>query len=208
MNRADTQTRHRDEFFCEQVLVSLRRIIRAVDLHSRMLLQRHGLTGPQLAVLKTLSEMGQVSVGELASQVHLSQGTVTGILDRLTRRKFVIRRRSDVDKRRMMVEVTPEAANVIRDAPSLLQEQFTREFSKLADWEKPQILSSLQRIVAMMEAEAIDATPMLATGEISESAEKAADRLMELAPAAESEDPGSQEAALHPSSTSGRHAQQ
>jgi hypothetical protein len=39
-----------DEFFCEQILISLRRIIRAVDLHSRLLLQQHGLTGPQLAI--------------------------------------------------------------------------------------------------------------------------------------------------------------
>lgn len=199
MSEAKNRKRHPDEFLCEQVLVSVRRIIRAVDLQSRMLLQQHGLTGPQLAVLKMLSEMGEVSVGQLATRVHLSQGTVTGILDRLSRREFVHRQRSGVDKRRMLVQVTPKAAQVIRDAPSLLQEHFVREFSKLADWEKSQILSSLQRIVAMMEAEAIDATPMLATGVISESAEKAADRLTGLAPAVEPEDGGPQDAVLHSS---------
>lgn len=183
---ADTTGPHNsDEFFCEQVLISLRRIIRAVDLHSRMLLVKHGLTGPQLTVLKTLAELGEVSVGELAKQVHVSQGTVTGILDRLERQEFVTRRRSDADRRRILATVTPKAAEVIRDAPSLLQEQFVREFSKLADWEKSQTLSSLQRIVAMMEAQAIDATPMLATGAIGESAERAASRLMELPPASD-----------------------
>lgn len=183
MNSQNPSTGTPDEFFCEQVLISLRRIIRAVDLHSRMLLQRHGLTGPQLAVLKTLLQLGEVSVGELAKQVHLSQGTVTGILDRLLKRGFVERRRSDVDKRRMLAVATPAAAEVIRDAPSLLQEQFIHEFSKLEEWEKSQTLASLQRIVAMMEAQSIDATPMLATGAIGESAEKAADRLSELPPA-------------------------
>ncbi len=169
-----------DDFFCEQVLIALRRIIRAVDLRSRTLLQQHGLTGPQLTVLKALCEMGEVPVGELAKQVHLSQGTVTGILDRLARREFVVRRRCAVDKRRMLVVTTPQAENILRDAPSLLQEQFICEFAKLADWEKSQTLSSLQRIVAMMEAEEIDATPMLATGAIDESAEKASDRLNDL----------------------------
>lgn len=182
MNGHDEAARHHDEFFCEQVLISLRRIIRAIDLHSRLLLQQHGMTGPQLAVLKTLAEIGEVPVGELAKQVHLSQGTVTGILDRLARRDFVTRQRSDVDKRRMLVAVTPKAAELIRSAPSLLQEQFVREFAKLADWEKSQTLSSLQRIVGMMEAEAIDATPMLATGAINESADTAAVRLEESAP--------------------------
>ncbi len=172
-----------DDFFCEQVLIALRRIIRAVDLRSRTLLQQHGLTGPQLTVLKSLCDMGEVPVGELAKQVHLSQGTVTGILDRLSRREFVVRRRCDVDKRRMLVIATPQAAAIVRDAPSLLQEQFVHEFAKLADWEKSQTLSSLQRIVAIMEAEGIGATPMLATGAIDESAENAADRLNELPPA-------------------------
>lgn len=172
-----------DDFFCEQVLIALRRIIRAVDLRSRTLLQQHGLTGPQLTVLKAMCELGEVPVGELAKQVHLSQGTVTGILDRLTRHGFVVRRRCEIDKRRMLVATTPEAAKLVESAPSLLQEQFVREFAKLADWEKSQTLSSLQRIVAMMEADKIDATPMLATGAIGETAEKAADRLNELPPA-------------------------
>lgn len=176
----DLVERQGEEFYADQVLMSLRRIIRAVDLHSRMLLQKHGLTGPQLTVLKTLSECGETSVGELAKQVHLSQGTITGILDRLERRQFVSRRKSEEDKRRMLAAVTSHAEKVIRDAPSLLQDRFTAEFAKLADWEKALTLSSLQRIVAMMEAGEIDATPMLATGAIDESADKAADRLMDL----------------------------
>lgn len=163
MKQGETPVGTNNEYFCQQVLISLRRIIRAVDLHSRMLLQEHGLTGPQLAVLKSLGNSGEVSVGDLAKRVHLSQGTLTGILDRLSSRGFVIRRRSDTDKRRMLADITPEADQVIRHAPSLLQEQFLREISNLADWEKSQTLSSLQRIVTMMEAESLDVAPMLAT---------------------------------------------
>jgi DNA-binding MarR family transcriptional regulator len=133
--------------------------------------------------------LGEVSVGELAREVHLSQGTVTGILDRLSRREFVSRRRSDVDKRRMMVQATAAALEMIQKAPSLLQEQFVRELSMLADWEKSQTLSSLQRVVAMMEADAIDATPMLATGVIGESEEAAAERLKDVDPSAEDQLP-------------------
>ena len=36
----------------EQMLVALRRVMRAVDLHSRKLMQSHGLTGPQALVLQ------------------------------------------------------------------------------------------------------------------------------------------------------------
>ena len=58
------------------------------------------------------------------------------------------------------------------DAPPLLQEEVTDEFSKLEDWEQSQILSALQRVVSMMEAKHIDATPILTTGPVGATPEE------------------------------------
>ena len=35
----------------DQVIIALRRVIRTMDLHSRTLLESHGLTGPQALIL-------------------------------------------------------------------------------------------------------------------------------------------------------------
>lgn len=156
----------------EMVLVALRRIIRAIDLRSRFLVMRYGLTGPQLMVLRELSAHNGVSVGELTRAIHLSQATVTGILDRLAKRGLVRRQRSDQDKRRVLVWLTEEGEHLLADAPPLLQEEFTDEFGELDDWEQTHILSALQRVVSMMEAKHIDATPILTTGPISATPEK------------------------------------
>ena len=153
----------------EQVLIAIRRIVRAIDIHSRLLLDRYGLTGPQLVVLRALVGREQ-AVGELARRVHLSQATTTGVLDRLARRGLVTRRRSERDRRRTLVCATPQAEELLRQKPTFLQEEFLRKFDRLQDWEQLQLLSSLQRLVAMMEAQSIDATPILATGEIDETA--------------------------------------
>lgn len=96
----------------EQVMVALRRIIRAIDLRSRFLVARYHLTVPQLVVLKELWLRGNVSVGELTRAVHLSHATVTGILDRLEKRGLVQRQRSDRDKRRVQVRLTPSGERV------------------------------------------------------------------------------------------------
>lgn len=151
----------------EMVVVALRRIIRAIDLRSRYLVTRYGLTGPQLTVLRELSGNGGCCVSELTKAIHLSQATATGILDRLAKRRLVRRERSDQDKRRVLVWLTGAGEELLADAPPLLQEEFTAEFSKLRDWEQIQILSSLQRLVSMMEAKGIEATPILATGPIT-----------------------------------------
>ncbi|MCK4601933.1 MAG: MarR family transcriptional regulator [Phycisphaerae bacterium] len=155
----------------EMVVVALRRIIRAIDLRSRFLVTRYGLTGPQLMVLRELSEHSGVSIGELTRAIHLSQATVTGILDRLAKRELIRRQRSDQDKRRVQVWLTEAGKQMLIDAPPLLQEEFTDEFGKLEDWEQSQILSALQRVVSMMEAKHIDAMPILATGPVGATTE-------------------------------------
>jgi DNA-binding MarR family transcriptional regulator len=120
-----------------------------------------------LTVLKELSANGGCCVSELTKAIHLSQATATGILDRLAKRRFVRRKRSDQDKRRVLVWLTDAGEELLADAPPLLQEEFTADFSKLQNWEQTQILSSLQRLVSMMEAKGIEATPILATGPIT-----------------------------------------
>jgi DNA-binding MarR family transcriptional regulator len=146
---------------CDEVLVALRRIVRAIDLHSRKLVQNYGVTAPQALILKKLVELEGVSVGELAKHVSLSQATVTDILDRLERRGLVHRMRSVSDRRRVVVKATPQGIDVSLSAPSLLQEGFVREFSLLQDWEQSLIISSLQRVAAMMDAEALEAAQVL-----------------------------------------------
>lgn len=147
----------------EQVLVALRRIIRAVDLHSKSLAQEHGLTVPQLVVLQELSRLGEASASELARAVSLSQATLTGILSRLEGRGYIVRRRSMSDKRRLPIRLTPVGEKMLEKAPPPLQESFSEEFSQLRDWEQTLILSSLQRLVGMMEARSVDASPILTT---------------------------------------------
>ncbi len=152
----------------ESVLVALRRIIRAVDLHSRQLITRQGVTGPQLVLLKELQRQQCLSIRELTRSIHLSQATVTGIIDRLEKKQLVIRCQSQQDRRRVTVQLTEAGENLLRQAPPMMQETFVAAFEKLQDWEQTQILSSLQRVVAMMEAEELGSTPML-TGEAIET---------------------------------------
>jgi len=156
---------------CEQVLVALRRITRAIDLHSRQLIQSHGLTGPQVLLLKKLLTDGGMSVGDLARRVNLSHATVTDILNRLEKRNLVRRVRSELDRRRVRVTATPEADRLLRISPPLLQERFAQRFNTLADWEQTLMLSTLQRIAGMMDAQNLPASPVLTPGPVTSTPE-------------------------------------
>ncbi|SHF15399.1 DNA-binding transcriptional regulator, MarR family [Microbulbifer donghaiensis] len=150
----------------EEVLITLRRLIRATDLHSKQLVKTAGLTAPQLLLLQAIREKGQVTIGALAKEISLSQATVTTILDRLEKRGLVYRERSSEDKRKVHAYLTDKGVEILRDAPTPLQEHFVRQFRDLRDWEQSMIISSLQRVALMMDAEHIDASPVLDVGDL------------------------------------------
>jgi DNA-binding MarR family transcriptional regulator len=153
----------------DEVLVALRRIMRAVDIRSHHLSRASGLTAPQWVLLRALATRGSMGIGDLAREIHLSQATTTDIVDRLERRGLVSRARSTVDRRRVQVALLPEGAGLVHDSPAPLQQDFVDRFQRLSDWEQTQILSCLQRLGEMMDAQKIDAAPMLEIEPISEA---------------------------------------
>lgn len=152
------------------ILQSLRRIIRAVDLHSRKLAANYGITGPQLVCLATLCDDGAMTSAELSRRVFVSASTITGIIDRLERHGYVERRRDDIDRRRVLLQPTPEGFKLVYRAPSPIQDQLIEKLRTLPDLDQAAISTSLQRIVDLMEARDVDASPILATGEIQDGA--------------------------------------
>ena len=147
-----------------EVLVTLRRIIRATDLYSKQLAKNTGLTSPQMLLLQILRNKGEQTVGVLAKEMSLSQATVTTILDRLEKKALIIRERSTSDRRKVQVDVTDSAVGILKDAPLPLQHQFTQQFNDLQEWEQLMMISSLSRIAQMMDAQHIDAAPVLDVG--------------------------------------------
>ena len=149
----------------DQVLIAIRQIIKAVSLQSYHIQQTFGLTGTQLLLLREAGRREGSAGGELAKALSLSHATVTTILDRLESRGLVVRTRSTADRRRFVVQLTEEGRRLLSEAPPPLQSRFLEEFRRLAEWEQTLILSSLQRVAAMMHAEKLEAVPVLMEGQ-------------------------------------------
>jgi DNA-binding MarR family transcriptional regulator len=149
---------------CEEVLIGLRKILRAIAIQSRQLAQQYGITTPQLLVMRAIDRLGPLSIGALSREINLSQATTTAILDRLEHKHFVSRDRSSVDRRKVNVSTTPEGMQMLETAPSPIQEAFENSFSRLEEWEQTLMLSTVQRIAAMMNATDLSASPLLVEG--------------------------------------------
>lgn len=156
---------------CRDLLVSMRKIIQAIDIHSRTLNKRFGLTGPQLVVLQEIFQRGQVSITPLSKATSLSQATVTDITKRLAVKGLIDRKQREDDRRAVSLFLTEAGLAIMKDLPSPLQETFTNQFSTLQDWEQMMILSAFERVVSLMSADGIDASPIMFTGPIEAPAQ-------------------------------------
>ena len=151
---------------CRNLLIALRKIIQAIDRHSSNLKKKFGLTGPQLILLQSISANDKISVTQLAKIVSLSQATVTDITKRLENKDYITRTRDMDDKRKTNIALTENGKAILNTVPPLLQKQFTERFFKLESWEQLMIESSFERVVSMMSAENIDASPIMVTGSL------------------------------------------
>ena len=149
----------------EDILRSLRRIIRAVDLYSRKLMTQTGLSGPQVICLRQLADQGPMQTSHLAAAVNLSSATVCGILNRLEQRGLVVRERQPDDRRRVVVSLSDAGQDTVDNAPPVLHDSFLFKLRSLPPEQQLGIHRTLGQIVRMMAADDLDAAPILVPGE-------------------------------------------
>ena len=137
----------------EEILITLRKITRAMSIYSKSLDKHYGLTSPQLLILHELFQTDQMAIGEIARKISLSQATVTDIIDRLEAKGLALRTKNSLDRRQVLIKITSNGRNIIKKKPSLLQKEFLLEFNQLQKWEQHLLLSSVEKIASMMKTE-------------------------------------------------------
>ncbi|RWD80433.1 MarR family winged helix-turn-helix transcriptional regulator [Mesorhizobium sp.] len=71
------------------------------------------LTPPQFAALAKLYDIGETSQNQLGTLIAMDAATVKGVIDRLKARGLVELSKHEVDKRRLLVNLTPEGREAI-----------------------------------------------------------------------------------------------
>jgi DNA-binding MarR family transcriptional regulator len=150
----------------DQSLIAIRRILRATELYARALASSAGLTAVQVRVLQIVAETGRVTPKEIATRMGVSQATVTALIDRLVAKGMVTRSRSEVDRRQTNILITDKGADTIANTPDALQQRYVKQFEALEPWEQSMIVAALERVAALLDAQDIDASPVLDIGDI------------------------------------------
>ena len=164
MNDRNQSAGHGD---AQEMLRSLRRIIRSTTIHSRKLYKQHGLTITRLLCMRAIEHAAnrEVTASMISRDVQLSPATVTGILDRLERDGLVMRERSSKDRRKVYLSITPAGQERLAYLPSTLQDRFLERVNAMDPLKQRTLLDSLHLLEELMEASSLEASPILIPGD-------------------------------------------
>ena len=98
------------------------------------------LSRTDMRCLDLIGRLGPLTAGRLAEESGLTTGAVTFILDRLEEAGMVRRRRSSVSRRRVWVEIVPEAQERLQD----LQQPVAEEMREVAQRFKADELATVR----------------------------------------------------------------
>ncbi len=141
-----------------EIMQSLRRIFKAIQNYSHEVSNKFGTTGPQLWALKTISQNGNLSLGELSKKMYLHPSTITGVVDRLEKKGYVLRDRGQEDRRVVNVQLTPEGKRLVRRAPNPIQGKMIYGLRKLKRGELNSLYDSIRKLVEIMEVQNVKVT--------------------------------------------------
>jgi DNA-binding MarR family transcriptional regulator len=141
-----------------EIMQSLRRIMKSLQDYSQTVFSHFGITGPQLWALKTINRLGSLSLGELSKRMYLHPSTISGVIDRLEKKGYLVRDRIENDRRVVRVRLTPKGKMLVRKAPNPVQGKMIYGLRKLKKEKLDLIYESVQELVKIMEAKNLKVT--------------------------------------------------
>lgn len=134
----------------QQVLDSLRRIVRFLREGSRLSEKRVGLSGAQLFVLQKLDPNRPLSLTELAARTLTHQSSVSVVVSRLVERGLVQRRPAADDARRLELLPTRRGLQLLARAPAAAQDDILAALTALSEKERRALADGLGALVGAL----------------------------------------------------------
>jgi MarR family 2-MHQ and catechol resistance regulon transcriptional repressor len=95
-----------------QTLRELARCYQAFECFAARDIRQYELTTAQFDIIATLGNTDGFTPKQLSEKTLITKGTLTGVLDRLVKKQLVKRRPSEIDRRSLLVVLTPTGQKI------------------------------------------------------------------------------------------------
>ena len=117
------------------------------------------ISGPQMFAILALRDRGQMTITELSEMLDVSAPSASAMVDRLVDKGVLTREHSREDRRKVVVGVSPEAAEKVDRVQEKILQSFVELVEKIGPETARQWCQVLERVRAVMIQEDWGARP-------------------------------------------------
>jgi DNA-binding MarR family transcriptional regulator len=138
----------------ERLWHALMRLIIGVHTELRPLMAQYGLTGPQWAHLQVLARAGPegLRLSEISKRLRVTEGNITGIIDRLEESGLAERVPHPEDRRVILACLTPAGKDLCSQVGPIFAGRLKDLFSGLSNSEMEALAQALEQLALQVEA--------------------------------------------------------
>ncbi len=149
-----------NESVIQDLVWSIRRLVRAVYLDSQKISKRYGLTGPQSAVIRNLYNNGPMSSADLSRNLFVTPSNITGIIDRLEKKQLVERIKKEGDRRVALITLTAGGNELSKTLPDPIMKKFIAELADLEPEHVQLLAMAMNQILNLIDADEVEGEPL------------------------------------------------
>lgn len=117
----------------ENILIKAESIFKTLSpIYSFDVFSENNITISQMRILLLLKTKGPLRVGAIAGELQVSTPTITGIVDNLVKKEYVIRHFSEDDRRLVLCELSENGMNVMNRIWTMSRKQIKEMINGLS----------------------------------------------------------------------------
>ncbi|RLL86984.1 transcriptional regulator [Mesotoga sp. H07pep.5.4] len=135
----------------QEMLTLVKRIMSVVKQNFESDFKKMGVTQSQILVMRVLNLRGDMKVSDISKELDLSNSTVSGIIDRLVEKKIVQRKRSEEDRRIVMISLADEYRQPVKKGLNAFAQKMRKALSTMTEEDVDSIIRGLEKLEKILE---------------------------------------------------------
>ena len=104
----------------------------------------------QLRALVFMKNYGEISMTELCAKLNIEKGSLTSMIDDLSKKGYVYREKNLKDRRKYMIVITEEGKKIAADFTEKLSNDLEAKFFKLDTDEREKYLEAIETLATLV----------------------------------------------------------
>lgn len=104
----------------------------------------------QLRALVFMKNYGEISMTELCAKLNIEKGSLTSMIDDLSKKGYVYREKNLKDRRKYMIVITEEGKKIAADFTEKLSNDLEAKFYKLDTDEREKYLEAIETLETLL----------------------------------------------------------